>query len=72
MLAEPVLMRCLNPRNVDRTIEADDSVDTTVRADCCVAQLVAVTPLHDTRRRELGEAVETDCYFTGQQLGSVH
>jgi hypothetical protein len=72
MLAEPFLMRVLDPSNVDWTVEANNCVDAAVWADCCVARLVAVAPLRNSRRRKFGEAVVADCYLASEQLLSVH
>ena len=45
MLAEPFLMRVLNPSNVDWAVETYNCVNAAVWTDCCVTRLVAVAPL---------------------------
>jgi hypothetical protein len=74
MLAEPLLMRSLNPCSIDWTVEANNRIYAALRTDCSLPLLPAddVTPLRYSRRWKLGEAVVADSHFAGEKPASMH
>ncbi len=74
MLAEPLLMRSLNPCSIDGTVEANNCIYAALRTDCGLPLHLAddVTPLSYGRRRELGEAVVADSNLASEKPASMH
>ena len=68
MLAEAPLMCRLEPSGVYSTIKADHCIDAAVWADGGKALRLAVGPLSDCLRRELGEAVEARGRLASEEL----
>ena len=74
MLAEPLLMRSLNPCSIDGTVEANNRIYAALRTDCGLSLLLAdgVAPLSYRRRWELGEAVVADSNLATEKPASMH
>lgn len=74
MLADPLLMRSLNPCCIDGTVEADDRIYVALGTDCSLplALTDAVGPLSYSRRWKLGKAVIADCRLAGEKPASMH
>ena len=74
MLAEPLLMRSLNPYSIHRTVEANNRIYAALRTDCGLPLPLAdgVAPLSYSRWWELGEAVVADSNLAGEKLASMH
>ena len=68
MLAEAPLMCRLEPSGVHPAIKADHCVHAAVRANGSKAWRLAVGPLSDCLRRELGEAVEARGRLASEEL----
>ncbi len=70
MLAEPTVMRLLDPGGVNRTVEANYRIYAAVWTDGSLPRLALITvaPISDSGRRELGEAVVTNSDFACEEL----